>query len=60
MISLISEEDESTIWMKWIGLSELCEVNLVLNTTKAKEMIVDFKKKKTTVQPLFIQVSVSL
>jgi hypothetical protein len=36
-------------------LSVWCtENNLILNTTKTKELIIDFRRKKTDIQPLFI------
>uniref|UniRef100_A0A3P9IGT3 Reverse transcriptase domain-containing protein n=1 Tax=Oryzias latipes TaxID=8090 RepID=A0A3P9IGT3_ORYLA len=40
------EVDQLTMWSR--------ENNLLLNTTKTKEVIIDFRRKKTAVSPLFI------
>lgn len=55
MIGLISEGDESAYQDEVQQLFKWCkDNNLALNTTKTKELIIDFRKNKTAVQPLLI------
>ncbi|KAF7650926.1 hypothetical protein LDENG_00118780, partial [Lucifuga dentata] len=55
VIGFISGRDESTYRQEVQKLSEWCSVNnLTLNTTKTKELIIDFKKHNTNLRPLFI------
>ena len=56
VVGLISEGDESANRAEVEQLTGWCrENNLVLNTTKTKELIVDFRRKKTeNIQPLCI------
>ena len=52
---LISRGDESDYRDEAERLAEWCGVNnLLLNTSKTKELIVDFRRKKTDIQPLLI------
>ena len=53
--SLIDNSDATIYHRDVDGLVAWCEnSNLELNTSKTKEMIVDFRKKKTPVDPLLI------
>ena len=55
VIGLISGGDESAYRDEVEQLALWCsENNLVLNTAKTKEMIIDYRKKKTVMQPLSI------
>ncbi len=55
MVGLISGGDESAYRDEVEQLSMLCiENNLALNITKTKELIIDCRRKKTDIQPLFI------
>lgn len=48
-------EDESAYRDKVEQLTALCRDNsLLLNTTKTKEIVVDFRKKKMDIKPLYI------
>ncbi len=51
----IAGGDESAYQDEVEQLSVWCtKKNLILNTTKTKELIIEFKRKKTDIQPLFI------
>ncbi|KAF7641414.1 hypothetical protein LDENG_00282120 [Lucifuga dentata] len=53
VIGLISGGDESAYRQEVQKLSEWCSVNnLTLNTTKTKELIIDFRKHNTNLRPL--------
>lgn len=53
MVGLISEGDESAYRDEVEQLSVWCiENNLILNTTKTKELIIDFRRNKMDIQPL--------
>ena len=55
MEGLVENGDESAYRREVIEVVEWCENNnLQLNTSKTKEMIVDFRKKKIPVEPLTI------
>ncbi len=55
MVGLISGGDESAYRDEVEQLSMWCiENNLALNITKTKELIIDCRRKKTDIQPLFI------
>ncbi len=55
LLGLISGGDECAYQDKVEQLSVWCNENyLALNTTKTKELIIDFRRKKTDVQSLFI------
>ena len=56
VVGLISEGDESAYRNEVEQLTGWCrENNLVLNTTKTNELIVDFlRKKMESIQPLYI------
>ncbi len=55
MVGLISGGDESAYRDEVEQLSVWCiENNLALNITKTKELITDCRRKKTDIQPLFI------
>uniref|UniRef100_A0A3Q3JQD9 Reverse transcriptase domain-containing protein n=1 Tax=Monopterus albus TaxID=43700 RepID=A0A3Q3JQD9_MONAL len=55
VIGLISEGDESAYQDEVQQLFKWCkDNNLALNTTKTKELIIDFRKNKTAIQPLLI------
>ncbi len=55
VVGLISGGEESAYRDEVEQLSVWCSKNnLILNTTKTKELIIDFKRKKTDIQPLFI------
>ena len=52
---LISDADETVYRMEVEKMVDWCKENdLVLNVTKTKELIVDFRKKKTQILPLII------
>ena len=52
---LITNSDESEYREEVDRLVSWCDRNnLELNTSKTKEMIIDFRKKKTPVNPLYI------
>ena len=53
VVELISGGDESAYQAQVEHLTAWCRINnLLLNTSKTKELIVDFRKKKTDIQPL--------
>lgn len=53
VVGLISNGDESTYKDEVERLMGWCKANnLLLNTAKTKELIVDYWKKKRTIQPL--------
>ncbi|KAF7644409.1 hypothetical protein LDENG_00222340, partial [Lucifuga dentata] len=55
VVGFISGGDESVYRDKVERLSVWCtDNNLVLNTTKTKELITDYRRNKTDIQPLFI------
>ena len=55
VLGLISRGDEFDYRDEVERLAELCKVNnLLLNTSKTKELILDFRRKKTGIQPLLI------
>lgn len=54
-MGLISGGDESAYWDEVEHLSVWCtDSNLVFNTTITKELIIDYRKNKTDIQPLTI------
>ncbi|XP_039647286.1 uncharacterized protein LOC120553194 [Perca fluviatilis] len=55
VVGLISKGDESNYRDEVEQLAGWCRANnLLLNTSKTKELIVDFRRKKTDIQPLLI------
>uniref|UniRef100_A0A8C7XV90 Reverse transcriptase domain-containing protein n=1 Tax=Oryzias sinensis TaxID=183150 RepID=A0A8C7XV90_9TELE len=55
VVGLISGNDESAYQDEVERLCVWCEKNnLILNTTKTKEMVVDYRRNKTVIQPLSI------
>ncbi|XP_060786981.1 alpha-2-macroglobulin-like [Neoarius graeffei] len=56
MVGLISGEESELAYRDEVErLSEWCKVNnLLLNTTKTKELVTDFRKNKADIQPLII------
>lgn len=55
VVGLISRGDESAYRNEVEQLSSWCKANnLLLNTSKTKELIIDFRRKKAEIQPLFI------
>ncbi|XP_042077993.1 uncharacterized protein si:ch1073-456m8.1 isoform X1 [Haplochromis burtoni] len=55
VVGLISKGDESTYRDEVEQLTSWCKANnLLLNTSKTKELIIDFRRKKAEIQPLFI------
>ncbi|KAF7669875.1 hypothetical protein LDENG_00100560, partial [Lucifuga dentata] len=55
VIGLISGGDEVNYRNEVLKLTEWCSANnLLLNTTKTKEIIVDFRKNRTDLTPLYI------
>ncbi len=56
VVGLISGGDESAYRDKVVRLSSWCkENNLLLNTSKTKELISDYRRKKSEIPPLIIQ-----
>ncbi|XP_078019488.1 uncharacterized protein LOC117251154 [Epinephelus lanceolatus] len=56
MVGLISGGDESAHRAQVEHLTAWCrDNNLLLNTSKTKELIVDFRRKKMDIQPLHIR-----
>ncbi len=55
VVGLITGGDESSYRQEVQNLSEWCSANnLILNTTKTKELTIDFRKHNTNHQPLLI------
>ena len=55
VVGLISKGDESAYRDEVVQLSEWCgENNLLLNTAKTQELVVDFRRRKTDIPPLII------
>ncbi|XP_029938457.1 NACHT, LRR and PYD domains-containing protein 3-like [Salarias fasciatus] len=55
VVGLITRGDESAYRDEVLKLAEWCSANnLSLNTTKSKEVIVDFRKRRSDPPPLFI------
>uniref|UniRef100_A0A670JPL4 Reverse transcriptase domain-containing protein n=1 Tax=Podarcis muralis TaxID=64176 RepID=A0A670JPL4_PODMU len=55
VVGLISENDETAYRKEVQGLIQWCkENNLMLNTKKTKELIIDFRRKKSAFLPLHI------
>ena len=55
VVGLISDGDESAYRAEVEELSEWCTVNnLALNTSKTKELVIDYRRKATDIPPLVI------
>uniref|UniRef100_A0A3P9M7M4 Reverse transcriptase domain-containing protein n=1 Tax=Oryzias latipes TaxID=8090 RepID=A0A3P9M7M4_ORYLA len=55
VVGLISGDDETAYRDEVLKLSRWCQANnLILNTTKTKEIILDFRKNRTDPPPLYI------
>jgi len=55
LFGLISGGDESAYWEEVQRLVEWCkDNNLILNTSKTKELIIDFCRKRVDMEPLHI------
>ena len=55
VVGLISKGNESAYREEVVQLTEWCrENNLLLNTAKTQELVIDFRRNKTDITPLFI------
>ena len=54
MVGLINDHDETAYREEVKDLAVWCQGNLCLNVIKTKEMIVDYRKKRTEHAPILI------
>ena len=55
MVGLISGGDETAYREEVQRLSTWCaENNLILNTSKTKELIIDYRRNKPDIQPIYM------
>ena len=60
MVGLITDNDETAYWEEIGDLAVWCQNNnLSLNVAKTKEMIVDYRKRRTEHSPILIDGAVN-